>query len=168
MTNLKESRIYVGTYGQYNNGSLHGKWFDLSDYSDKEEFEDAITEFHRGVKNAEFMFQDWENIPSNLISESWVSERVWDILDEVSDTELPSYTVFVENFDGDYQDYQDAFLGEYNSIEDFIWEYLDEMGTINAVESAGLSSSYIDLEAIERDWFNYGEYHFIDGFVFRY
>ena len=33
MRNLENApRIYVGTYGQYNNGSLLGKWFDLTDY----------------------------------------------------------------------------------------------------------------------------------------
>ena len=34
---LSEARVYVGTYGKYNNGSLFGAWLDLSDYSDKEE-----------------------------------------------------------------------------------------------------------------------------------
>ena len=35
---LSEARVYVGTYNKYNNGSLFGKWLDLSDYSDKDEF----------------------------------------------------------------------------------------------------------------------------------
>ena len=55
---LLEARVYVGTYNKYNNGSLFGKWLDLSDYSDKDEQE------------PEFMFQDYENIPETLISES--------------------------------------------------------------------------------------------------
>lgn len=28
---LSEAKIYVGTYGKYNNGSLSGAWLDLSD-----------------------------------------------------------------------------------------------------------------------------------------
>lgn len=32
---LSEARVYVGTYNKYNNGSLFGKWLDLSDYSDQ-------------------------------------------------------------------------------------------------------------------------------------
>lgn len=55
---LSEARVYVGTYAKYNSGSLFGKWLDLSDYSDKDEQE------------PEFMFQDYENIPETLISES--------------------------------------------------------------------------------------------------
>ena len=38
---LSEARVYVGTYARYNNGSLFGKWLDLSDYSDKDEFLEA-------------------------------------------------------------------------------------------------------------------------------
>jgi hypothetical protein len=31
-------RIYVSTYGMSNSGSLFGKWFDLTDYTDAKEF----------------------------------------------------------------------------------------------------------------------------------
>ena len=46
---LSEARVYVGTYGKYNNGSLFGAWLDLSDYSDKEDFYEACRELHKGV-----------------------------------------------------------------------------------------------------------------------
>src|SRR5690606_41483633 len=36
--NTSEASIYVGTYGKYNAGSIFGKWLNLSDYADKEEF----------------------------------------------------------------------------------------------------------------------------------
>jgi antirestriction protein len=48
MRNLENApRIYVGTYGQYNNGSLFGKWFDPTDYSDLRDFLQDCFEFHR-------------------------------------------------------------------------------------------------------------------------
>lgn len=31
-TPLDECRVYVGTYGKYNNGSIFGKWVELSDF----------------------------------------------------------------------------------------------------------------------------------------
>ena len=37
-TILSEERVYVVTYGKYNNGSLFYIWLDLSDYVNKEEF----------------------------------------------------------------------------------------------------------------------------------
>ena len=66
-TALSEASVYVGTYGKYNNGSLFGAWLDLSDYADKEEFYEACRELHKDEEDAEFMFQDYENIPENLI-----------------------------------------------------------------------------------------------------
>ncbi|MFM2838999.1 antirestriction protein ArdA, partial [Klebsiella pneumoniae] len=33
--------VYVGTYHQYNGGSIFGKWFDLTDFDDEDEFYDA-------------------------------------------------------------------------------------------------------------------------------
>ena len=63
MRNLESTpKIYVGTYSQYNNGSLFGKWFDLTDFADLKEFLQDCYEFHRNELDPELMFQDWENI----------------------------------------------------------------------------------------------------------
>ena len=61
MENLSEARIYVSTYVKYNENSIFGKWLDLSDYSDSEEFYDACRELHSDEEDLELMFQDWEN-----------------------------------------------------------------------------------------------------------
>ena len=31
-------RIYVGTYAKYNDGNLFGKWLDLEDYADRDDY----------------------------------------------------------------------------------------------------------------------------------
>lgn len=69
--------IYVGTYHKYNSGSLFGEWIDVTDFDSKEEFYNHIAELHNDEPDPEFMFQDWEYIPDNLIGESWVHEAVW-------------------------------------------------------------------------------------------
>ncbi|MEZ7029437.1 antirestriction protein ArdA, partial [Klebsiella variicola] len=56
--------IYVGTYHQYNSGSIFGKWFDLTDFDDEDEFYDACRALHTAEDDPEFMFQDIEGIPS--------------------------------------------------------------------------------------------------------
>ena len=56
---LSEAKIYVGTYGTYNAGSLFGKWLDLSDYSDKDGFNEACRELYKDEEDAEYMYQDW-------------------------------------------------------------------------------------------------------------
>ena len=65
-TKLSAASVYVGTYAKYNNGSLFGAWLDLSDYSDKEEFYEACRELHKDEEDAEYMFQDWENVPGGI------------------------------------------------------------------------------------------------------
>lgn len=56
MENISEARIYVGTYAKYNEGSIFGKWLDLSDYSDSEEFYEACRELHKDEEDPELMF----------------------------------------------------------------------------------------------------------------
>ena len=94
---LSEAKVYVGTYAKYNNGSLSGAWLDLSDYSDKEEFYEACRELHKDEEDAEYMFQDYENIPEALISESWISENFFslrDAVEDLSDTEQEAFFVW--------------------------------------------------------------------------
>jgi len=69
-TGLSEARIYLGTYAKYNEGSIEGKWFDLSDFSDKDEFYEVCKELHADEENPEYMLQDWKNIPDELIGKS--------------------------------------------------------------------------------------------------
>lgn len=58
--------VYVGTYHKYNNGSIFGKWFDLTDFDDEESFQVVCRELHKDESDPEFMLQDWEGIPSKI------------------------------------------------------------------------------------------------------
>ena len=84
MEKLSEARIYVGTYAKYNEGSIFGKWMDLSDYSDIAEFYDTCRKLHGDETDPELMFQDWENIPSALIGESWLAENIFEVIEAIS------------------------------------------------------------------------------------
>mgnify|MGYP003640216506 FL=1 len=57
MANLQ---VYVGTYNKYNEGSIFGKWIDLSNYSHLNDFYKDIGELHKDEEDPEFMFQDYE------------------------------------------------------------------------------------------------------------
>ena len=76
VTTLSAASVYVGTYAKYNNGSLSGAWLDLSEYSDKEEFYEACRELHGDEEDAEFMFQDWENVRKHSINSPFHSKNV--------------------------------------------------------------------------------------------
>ena len=101
---LSEARVYVGTYNKYNNGSLFGKWLDLSDYSGKDEFLEACRELHEDEQDPELMFQDIENIPEALISESWLSDKFFefrDAIEKLSETQQEAFFVWCDHHNSD-------------------------------------------------------------------
>lgn len=136
--NLSEARVYVGTYAKYNNGSIFGKWLDLSDYSDKEEFYDACRELHSDESDAEYMFQDYENIPDGLIGESWISDNLFEVIEAVSELggdEQEAFYLWLDNgsLDIDTDDisglinsFRDDYQGTYNDEEDFAYQIVEE------------------------------------------
>ena len=172
-TTLSEARVYVGTYAKYNNGSLSGAWLDLSDYSDKEEFYEACRELHGDEEDAEYMFQDWENVPEGLIGESWISENFFalrDAVEDLDDTEQEAFFVWCnykshdlgeEDADDLVRDFRDEYLGQYDDEEDFAYEIIEE-----CYDLPEFAKTYFDYEKFARDLFMC-EYWFDDGFVFR-
>lgn len=77
---LLKARVYVGTYKEYNNGSLFGEWMNLADYQSKEEFLDACKDLHSDEDEPEFMYQDYSNIPDGMINESYIDPRIFGII----------------------------------------------------------------------------------------
>lgn len=169
---LKEGKVYVSTYKKYNNGSLTGGWLNLSDYYDKDEFYEACKELHKDEKDPEFMFQDWENIPDELISESYLSEKFFDLrneLDTLTDTEQEAFWTWInytsDNLNIDVHDivrkFQDAYIGEYEDEEDFAYYLVEEM-----YDLPEFARTYFDYEKFARDLFMC-DYYFDNGFVFQ-
>ncbi len=75
-------KLYVGTYGKYNKGSLAGAWLDLDKFRNADEFEAACRRVHRDERDPEFMFQDVETDPGEdwqegLYSESAMPRDYW-------------------------------------------------------------------------------------------
>ena len=88
MANLQ---VYVGTYNKYNEGSIFGKWIDLSNYSNLSDFYKDIRELHKDEDDPEFMFQDYEAseliISLGLISECHISSNIFEILETIENSE---------------------------------------------------------------------------------
>lgn len=154
---MSTPRVYVGTYAKYNSGSIAGAWLDIEDYSDKEEFLEACAALHPTEDDPEFMFQDHEDIPEGMVSESSISEEVfeWAAMDE-DDREL--LRVYREHVDssGDIEAARDSFMGKYESAADYCQEMTEEQGDIPAH-----LSNYINYEAMARDW-GFDGYTFVD------
>jgi antirestriction protein len=124
------TRIYVGTYAKYNAGSLKGKWLDLEDYADADEFAAACAELHADEHDPELMFQDWEGIPEGMIGESHLSADVWEWLamDEDDREVLAMYRAAVDST-ATLEAAQEAYQGNhYSSEQDFAQELADDLG----------------------------------------
>lgn len=172
MTSLAfaDARVYVGTYGKYNNGSIYGKWLDLADYDNKREFLDACYELHSDEHSPELMFQDYEGIPEGLIGESFIDERFFELREELEEGEEEAFSAYCEYYRIDglksfelLNKFRDTYMGEFNSEEDFAYGLYED--TI-AGDLPEFCQIYFDHERFARDIFS-TDYDFVDGFVFR-
>lgn len=170
---LNDAKVYVSTYKKYNEGSLNGGWLNLSDFSDKEGFYEACKKFHMDENYPELIFQDYENIPDKLISENHISEKFFDLrneLDNLTDTEKDAFWTWINYIgyniaDNDAQDLIDEFkhsyVGEYEDEEDFAYQLVDEIYYLPEV-----AKTYFDYEKFAIDLF-INDYYFDNGFVFQ-
>lgn len=151
-------RIYCGTYGKYNAGSLDGQWFDLEDYTDKLEFLEACQVFHDRNNPVdddgdpipaehEFMFQDFEG-PRSMISECHVDAALWDMMEHRADEEAKNAFVdYYGEWDGDR--FNECYRGEYSSDTAMAEEFLDETGGLGSIPEN--LRWYFDYEKFARD-----------------
>ncbi|PSL23643.1 antirestriction protein ArdA [Dyadobacter jiangsuensis] len=188
MRNLTNApKIYVGgTYGQYNSGSLFGKWFDLTDYSDLKGFLQDCHEFHRNEFDSdgcrpELMFQDWENIPDFLISECSLHKEAFAYFQATSEMDEETAEAFeiyckqinywpsngceledqIESFRESYQGFFGG-CGKDATLE-YTYQYVEDTGLLSGVPQA--LERYFDYEAFAKDLFldGYSEY---EGHIF--
>lgn len=182
MRNLENvPRIYVGTYGQYNSGSLFGKWFDLTGYAGIKEFLQDCHELHRNEFVPELMFQDWENIPDFLISECRLRKEVFAYFDatgEMDDETAEAFEIYCKQinywpsngYELEYQlesfreSYRGFFGGSLKGPElEYAYQYIEETGLLSGVPQA--LDRYFDYEAFAKDLFLDG-YSAYEGHVF--
>ena len=167
---IQNSNVYVGTYGKYNNGDISGKWISPYDHVDYESFIEECKQTHADEEDPELMFQDYENIPEELISESGVSEKLWEYIDLIGCHEEEAFWDFVslrsvdianEDSHDVYEQFQDAYQGQYKSQVDFAEHIVEECYTLE-----GPLKDYFDYEKFARDLFY--DYDISDnGHVFR-
>ena len=76
------AQVYIGTYAKYNNGSIAGKWIDLSKCDNYEAFVNACREAHKDEKDPEFMIQDHSDMPDGLACGEWLSREEFNDIKE--------------------------------------------------------------------------------------
>ena len=153
--------LYCGTYGKYNSGNLRGIWVDISTFDDYEDFVNFCYAIHADERDPEIMYQDFENMPDSLYHES-MGEKGFNKIAEYCEL-CDEYSVeAVDDFlewdsTEDLDNMHDAYVGVYDSREDFAREIVSDCYDIENI--MGNLSCYFDYEAFARDLFM-GDYYF--------
>lgn len=160
-----EPAVYVGTYEKYANGSIFGEWVRITDFDNYADFLRYIRELHSDEKDPEFMFQDFEGYPEEWYSESYMDEDLFNKIKKYSELgNKQPFDVYLRYFsDGDFDSFEERYVGEYDSELDFVYQLVDEIG----IENIQNKDSYFDYNALARDLFA-NDYFFVDGYVFSY
>lgn len=139
-TPLDECRVYVGTYGKYNNGSIFGKWVELSDFDSQEDFYNFCKGLHKDEEDPEFMFQDFEapEIFEGLIHESGFREDLWELSELLEDEDIDMIAAYIQ-----------ATGSKLDSDTDLAHEYVESTGLLHGMPET--VERYFDYEAFGRD-----------------
>jgi antirestriction protein len=169
---MEQIKIYVGTYGKYNNGSIEGSWIDVTEL-DKDEFYQKCKELHKDEQDPEFHFQDWEAIGllEDFISEGGIDSEFWDIkeqLQNLDDSEVEALNAYIKaGFDFDISEFRDRFfchIDDYNVNRAFGDYMLEEMGEMEQIPQH--LRYYIDSELYGRDLL-INDFTEFEGYIFR-
>ncbi len=163
-----EPSVYCGTYAKYNDGNLCGLWIDLSSFDDYDEFIIFCKAIHADENDPELMFQDYEGFPREWYSEICFDEEIFNNIKEYSELCGKHSKEAVDAFMGwgceELEHFDDCYVGEYKSEEDYAQELIDECYDLDRL--MGNLACYFDYAAFARDLFM-SDYYFDDGFVFR-
>ena len=173
MTDFNEARIYVSTYGEYNNGSLFGDWYDLAVYNNAEELFKDVKKKHSGEQDPEFMVQDYEGFPKHMYGESMNVadlQKVYDYFKAIESVhEKDAFEVYInymnitENFEDEVETFNCKYMGKFDSITDFAKNFIDECYSDEDIPQ--FIRYHIDFESM---WYRslQHDYTFINGYVF--
>lgn len=160
--------LYCGTYGKYNSGNFSGMWVNLSTFDDYEDFVNFCYAIHADEEYPELMYQDCENIPDSLYSESMGEkgfEKIMEYCELCDDYSVSAVEDFLEFYrPEDLDRMHDAYGGVYDSEEDFAREIVNECYDLDKM--IGNLACYFDYDALARDLFMCDYYFGSHGTVF--
>lgn len=152
-------RVYVANLGKYNEGELVGEWLDLP--ASEEEIESLMKRIEVGSTYEEYAIHDYEcDIDGVEISEYMpldYANELAERLESINDTE--AFSALLEFHSGNISEALDTYEnGGYTywpdvSNHEALGQYLyDEDLLAPAFYDDQICPSYLDFEAIGRDW----------------
>lgn len=151
-------KIWVTTYGAYNEGRLDGRWIDLTEVSDISEIYDAVREDTKDP-DPEIMVCDYEFLPEDLYTESPSTDELQAMLDyawmDEDDQEILDGWVEYNGWDNgktvqeQLDEARDNFVGKYDTFSDFAYQLAYDACILDGKNET--LERYFDWKAWERD-----------------
>lgn len=164
--------LWVGCLAAYNAGTLHGAWVQAS--SDPAEMYEAIGEILAASPEPhaeEWEIMDTENMPRLCRADVSTAAAYVETLEALSTyadaAEIVAAWVEWRGSDEmDAEKIQDAYLGQFDSVEDYAWQYIDDSDALREVPE--YLRPYVNVVALGRDLELNGDiYHGENGHTFN-
>lgn len=140
--------IYVADLAAYNAGVLRGAWLDVDGF-DKDDLQSSISELMFKWDCEEYAFHDYDGFPE-MFGEYPDLDSVISYIQAVDQHDKVAVDAYLTLFDlCDLEQFGDRFVGEFDSDQDFVWQYLEDTGELNAIPEH--LQIYFDAEAWLRD-----------------
>lgn len=156
-------RIYVASLSDYNDGRLYGVWIDDLEDLDIDDVWDQINSMleaspynkdpwnrRHGLKAEEWAIHDYEDFGGIKLGESEPLERVMEIAKGIYQWDDAYIARVLDTGTTDRMDFEDSYDGEYESVEDFGYQWFDEHYGVEKLDEMDYISSHVD-------WETYGE-----------
>lgn len=148
--------VALNSLTDYNNGELIHQWFDLEDYSDHEEYLEAVHEWLQSITKErqdgelreEWCIGDVEDIPSQYVGSYDIDPEFWEYL-EACNEHGPEIVQAALDCDIPLDKIEDAYAGQADSDVEFTEEWVESTGMLDNVPDS--LRFYFDMEAFARD-----------------
>lgn len=134
LTGSSTISVHFWNLSAYVGGNLIGGWVDLDDCADLEEFESKVSEVTKGAE--EIILGDCESNYGISISDYPDLSKIWETheaLCEIAESDRDAFGDYlshiggIENLDEAVGNWQEAFCGNFDSIEDYAWHMAEEI-----------------------------------------
>ncbi len=148
-------RIYVACLAAYNNGILHGEWIDADQSAD--ELHAAVQQMLAASPEPgaeEWAIHDYEGFGELRLSEWESFERVSAIAEGIAahGAAFAAWLSYADSRDlSDVSAFEDAYLGEWESLRAYAEDYAEQAGMYDAAEKSGSPYVVVDIDMLERD-----------------
>lgn len=169
--NAGKPQIWVGCLAAYNSGKLHGKWIDADADEDVMMEEVMAVIASSPVFDAEeWEIMDTEYLPNGVNTLGAVAAYMAAI-EALDMTDAAEVVEAYVNWQGaawadlDPSAIEDSYLGKYDSVEDYAYEYVEDTGLLDGMPEN--LRCYFDYAAFARDMEVGGDVTLQDGYLFR-